>query len=106
MKSRATLLLIPVVFLFLGIFGCGTTPYTNRSQLLLLGHDQEIALGLQAYEQQVGQARMSSNARYRTMVETVGQRIAAIVERDHKTKYQWEFRVIAEPTVNAFALPG
>jgi predicted Zn-dependent protease len=40
------------------------------------------------------------------MVESAGRRIAAVVERDHQTNYQWEFKVIAENTVNAFALPG
>ena len=90
----------------LTITGCGTTPYTNRSQLLLLGEQQEVQMGVQAYQQQVGSAPRSRNANWSRMLVNVGNRIAAVVERDHQVNYDWEFRLIGENTQNAFALPG
>lgn len=106
MSIFARVLLVPALLLSFGIFGCGTTPYTNRSQLLLLGQDQENQLGIQAYQETVGSARLSTNAEYIRMVESAGRRIAQVVERDHGTNFDWEFKVIADSTVNAFALPG
>ncbi len=83
--------------------GCRTTPITNRQQLLLVPEKQEIALGLSAYEEAVKQEPPSTNRQFIEMVNRVGLRIAEVA---NKKDYQWEFRVLASPTQNAFCLPG
>jgi len=82
---------------------CATAPYTGRSQFLLLSHAEEGQLGLQAWNEVITASRPSSNRRMSNMVSRVGRRIAAVAKHD---EYQWEFTVIADPQVNAFALPG
>jgi len=83
--------------------GCRSTPITNRKQLVLLPEKQEIAMGLSAYQEVTAQEPPSTNTRFIEMVNRVGLRIADVAQRPD---YQWEFRVLASPTQNAFCLPG
>lgn len=83
--------------------GCRATPITNRKQLLLLPEKQEIALGLTAYKDVTSQEPHSTNLQFIEMVNRVGLRIAEVADRPD---YEWEFRVLASPTQNAFCLPG
>ena len=83
--------------------GCRTTPFTGRKQLLLMPEKQEIALGVAAYQEVIAKEPASTNPHYIQLVNRVGDRIARVAGRPD---YQWEFRVIASKTQNAFALPG
>ena len=87
----------------LGCCGCRTAPETNRRQLILMPETTEISLGQQSYEQATANVPRSQNAQVIQQVEQVGQRIAQAAGRPD---YQWEFRVLATPEQNAFALPG
>lgn len=83
--------------------GCRAIPVSGRRQVVLIPESQEIALGVQAYEQALAEEPPSQNAEIIAMVERVGRRIAAVA---NKPEYAWEFRVIASDVQNAFALPG
>lgn len=83
--------------------GCKSAPMTGRNQLMLMPETQEISLGLKAYEEVVSAEPASTNATMASLIETVGHRIASVAMRPD---FQWEFRLIASPTQNAFCLPG
>jgi metalloendopeptidase OMA1, mitochondrial len=83
--------------------GCRTTPMTGRKQLLLVPEQQEIAMGLSAYEETTKKEKPSDNRQYVALVNRVGERIAKVADRPD---YKWEFRAIASETQNAFCLPG
>jgi metalloendopeptidase OMA1, mitochondrial len=94
----ATLLLILVVA------ACETVPYTGRSQLQLISPEQENQMGVQAFQQILGKAKVSNDGAASDMVTRVGKRIAAV---SGHPEYQWEYRLIQDDKqVNAFALPG
>ena len=82
---------------------CQSAPYTGRSQLMILSESQESQLGLQAYQEVLGKERLSTNREWTAMVQRSGQRIAAVAD---KPEFEWEFKLIASNTVNAFCLPG
>src|SRR6266704_2217567 len=83
---------------------CETVPYTGRSQLQLISPQQESEMGVQAFQQIVGKAKLSNDAASSEMVTRVGKRIAAVTSHP---EYQWEYRLIQDDKqVNAFALPG
>src|SRR5882724_7894964 len=83
---------------------CETVPYTGRSQLQLISPQQESEMGVQAFQQIVGKAKLSNDAASSEMVTRVGKRIAAAAGHP---EYQWEYRLIQDDKqVNAFALPG
>ena len=86
------------------IAACETVPYTGRSQLQLISPQQESEMGVQAFQQIVGKAKLSSDATANEMVTRVGKRIAAVTGLPDA---QWEYRLIQDDKqVNAFALPG
>ena len=83
--------------------GCRTAPVTQRRQLLLVPESQELALGSEAFRETLATEKVSQNTRLTEMVKRVGQRIAAVSNRND---YQWQFELIASQNQNAFALPG
>jgi len=96
--------LVSILLSLIILSSCATAPITGRSQLILLSEQEEIALGLQAYQEVLSSATVSKDAATNEMVKRVGIRIAAAA---NKPGYNWEFTVIAaDDTANAFALPG
>ena len=60
-------------------------------------------MGLQSYRETLAKEPGSTNAALNARIEGVGRRIA---EATGKTSYEWEFKVVDKPVVNAFCLPG
>ena len=93
--------LLATAFLFGS--GCSTAPVTGRRQLLIVPESQEIAMGVAAYEELLSSEPPSQDERAIALVNRVGKRIAQVANRPD---YEWEFRLIAKDSQNAFALPG
>lgn len=87
-----------------GLLGsCHTVPITGRKQLLLVPEGKENSLGAESYKEILSEEKVSTNKSYVDIVTRVGKRIAKITgEKD----FDWEYKVIASETVNAFCLPG
>jgi Zn-dependent protease with chaperone function len=95
---------LPLVALFAALLcGCQTVFMTGRDQLSLLPEEQEVRLGVIAFQEVLDTEPKSQNAHLTQMVERVGKRIASVAERED---YQWEFVLLARPNQNAFCLPG
>lgn len=95
-----------ICFFLLASFlaGCATVPYTNRRQFNIISNAEESKMGLQAYQETLSKAKLSSDAQAAAMVERVGRRIAAAAAQPD---FDWQFKLIDEPkTLNAFCLPG
>ncbi|GIX47650.1 MAG: lipoprotein [Candidatus Tectimicrobiota bacterium] len=104
MPSRRAGRLGMLVLLLLGtLVACQTAPITGRKQLILLSLDQENHLGISAFSQILKQEPVSTDPQLNALVQRVGQRLAAVVNRPD---FAWEFRVIDKDVANAFALPG
>jgi len=73
--------------------------------LVDISQEQEMALGLQSYDQILSQSRVVTQGKMVETVRNIGQRIAKAAA-DVDPGFQWEFNVIASEQVNAFALPG
>ena len=94
----------PLVALLLVVaVACQTVPITGRSQLILLPEGTELQMGLDAYRQILQKAKVTRDPSLTTDVARVGRRIA---EATGRSDYRWEFTVIDDKQVNAFALPG
>ena len=82
-------------------------PLTGRSQLVDMTREQEAALGLQSYQQILGQSRVLSYGEEVEVVRAIGQKLAqAARAMDMDPGFVWEFNVIESSQANAFALPG
>jgi len=82
---------------------CATNPVTGRPQFVLVSEAQEIALGRQAAPEIAAGMGIYEDAALQRYVEGIGLRMAKGSERPD---LPWQFRVVDDPTVNAFALPG
>jgi len=83
--------------------GCRSTPITGRRQLVFIPKSMEMSLGEQSYAEVLSKSAASQNASWIDAVNRTGERIAAVA---NAPGFQWEFRLLASPTQNAFCLPG
>lgn len=82
---------------------CATNPATGKSQLMLVSETQEVAMGREA-DAQVGPAYgLYEDPTLERYVAELG---AALAARSERPGLPWSFKVVDDPTVNAFALPG
>jgi predicted Zn-dependent protease len=82
---------------------CATNPATGKKQLMLVSEAQEIAMGKEADQEAVAAYGLYPDPKVQAYVSEVGQRLAAKSERPN---LPWSFKVVDDPAVNAFALPG
>jgi predicted Zn-dependent protease len=88
----------------LALMGCATNPVTGKKELHMVSEAQEIQIG----EQQYGPGRQSQGGDFVTdpkvteYVRQVGGKLAAVADR----KLPYEFVVVNDSSLNAWALPG
>ncbi|MDH3402296.1 MAG: M48 family metalloprotease [Acidobacteriota bacterium] len=83
--------------------GCSVNPATGKQQLNLISESQEVAMGREADPGIVAQMGLYPDQALQAYVQALGSGLAAKSERPH---LPWTFRVLDDPLVNAFALPG
>jgi metalloendopeptidase OMA1, mitochondrial len=82
---------------------CTTVPDTGRTALNFMGGSQLNQMGLSEFQKMKAQKPISQNAAYRAQLDRVASRLVRVIDLPGA---QWEFVVFADPTPNAFALPG
>lgn len=113
-KIRAMKFSFLVAITALFMQSCGSVPLTGRRQLQLVSDEQVIALSLQQYQDFMRTAPIEKGTKNANMVNRVGTRVAQAVETFLKNngyeselqKYAWEFNLVKDKQVNAFAMPG
>ncbi|RME67256.1 MAG: M48 family peptidase [Verrucomicrobia bacterium] len=85
--------------------GCETVPETGRRQLNFLSPDQELQMGITAFEQIKKEQKIADDPIKNAAIQRVGRRIAEAVGDDVEDA-EWEFVLFEDDTPNAFALPG
>jgi predicted Zn-dependent protease len=85
------------------VAACSVNPATGERELALVGEEQEIQMGREADQQVVATLGLYEDPELASYVQSLGARLAAASERPD---LPWTFRVVDDPTVNAFALPG
>ncbi|MBT8396063.1 MAG: M48 family metalloprotease [Gemmatimonadetes bacterium] len=92
----------PVVLL-LWLVGCAINPATGRRQFSLMSEGQEIQMGRDADPEIVASMGLYPDESLQAYVQDLGTQLAANSERPD---LPWTFRVLDDPLINAFALPG
>ncbi len=83
--------------------GCSMNPATGQKELNLVSESQEIALGIQTAQQVAVQMGPYQDTASQGYVSRLGLQLAAKSERP---QLPWQFTLVDDPQVNAFALPG
>lgn len=104
MKHTSFPVLAGITIAVATLTGCTVNPVTGRNQLDLMGEAQEIAMGAQLYPQYTAQSLGEvPDAGLQSLVDGVGQKLGAV---SHRPQVPWQFNVVNDPVVNAYALPG
>jgi predicted Zn-dependent protease len=110
LKSK-TVVLCGILLLWAG---CSQVEITGRRQLNLVPDSVINSMSFQSYDDFISQHKLSTDVRQTQMVKRVGGRIQRAVEQysgennhsDLLRGYQWEFNLVDDPNVNAWAMPG
>jgi len=96
---------IPLVSLAGLVFSaaCAVNPATGKKELALVSESQEVQMGLQADPGIITSMGLDPDSGRQRYVRALGMRLAGTSERP---SLPWTFRVIDDPVVNAFAIPG
>ena len=82
---------------------CARNPVTGKNELSLVSEGQEIQMGEQAAQEVAQSIGFVEDPELQSYVANIGKRMAAKSERPN---LPWEFHVVNDASVNAFALPG
>lgn len=93
---------------------CDRVPVTGRRQLDLVPDATVMALANDQYKQYLTQNQVITGTEQSRMVKDVGNDIARAVElyfqqnniADELKGYNWEFNLVKDEAINAFAMPG
>ncbi len=89
--------------LTIGVVGCATNPVTGRRELSLISESQEIQMGREASQGDLKRVGETNRVDAQAMVRRIGQQISSKSERPN---LPWEFHLLDDAAVNAFAYPG
>lgn len=101
--GRTAILAALLVFLGGWVAACAVNPATGERQLSFVSEGQEIQMGAESDPAIVAQFGLYPDSSVQRYVRELGLELAAVSERPD---LPWTFRVLDDPTVNAFALPG
>ncbi len=99
------LLLFGAFFLYYKFSHTETAPITGRSQMIDISRDQEMALGLESYQQILGQEQVVQSGEAVDAVRAIGNQLR-IASKEYDPGFAWEYNLLASDQANAFALPG
>ncbi len=83
--------------------GCAVNPATGERQLIFISERREIEMGREADGQIVALLGLYDDAELQSYIQDLGAEMAGLSERPN---LPWTFRIVDDPVVNAFALPG
>jgi predicted Zn-dependent protease len=85
------------------VASCARNPVTGKNEISLVSEGQEIQMGQQAAQEVQQSIGFVEDPGLQAYVAGIGKRMAAKSERPN---LPWEFHVVNDAAVNAFALPG
>lgn len=85
------------------VVACAVNPATGQRELSLIGQGREIEMGREADADVTSSLGLVDDPDLQAYVAELGGKLAAVSERP---ELPWSFKVVDDPVVNAFALPG
>jgi len=111
MKFKYFTLCLFIVFMMVN---CSTNPFTGRKTMALVSNEQLIPMSFQQYNQVLSESKVLKNTTEAEQLQRVGNKIRVAAERwldangyqGYTNDYQWEFSLIDDDIINAWAMPG
>ncbi|MCF6350233.1 MAG: M48 family metallopeptidase [Flavobacteriaceae bacterium] len=106
--------IIALFLISLMIYSCSTVPITGRKRVNFVSDAQVLPTSFAQYAGFLKENALSKDATKTNEIKEVGARISKAVDRfmraNNMTKeadsYRWEFNLIEDKTINAWAMPG
>ena len=105
-RKRAQDLLLRSILLacaVLPVSACAVNPATGQRQFILVSEAEEIAMGRDADGQITESFGLYESVALQATVTNIGNDLAS---RSERPELPWSFKLLDDPMVNAFALPG
>jgi len=112
LKTTKTLRILIVIGSLFFLASCQQVPVTGRRQFNIVPDSIMNSMSFQSYQEFISQNKLSKDSEKTKMVKQVGQNIQKAVEKYCQNneisleKYKWEFNLVEDPAVNAWAMPG
>ena len=111
MRYKNPIVLALTSFLFIA---CSTNPFTGKKTLALVPNSQILSSSFQQYGTFLTENKVVKGTADAQMITNVGQKIAKAAERylnanghaEYLDGYKWEYNLVDDNTVNAWAMPG
>lgn len=111
MKIKKIAILLSMLLL---VVACKVNPFTGERNLNFVSNSQIFPTSFQQYDQVLSESRVVTNTPEAQLIKNVGNKIATASKRfldangyqGYLEGYEWEFSLIDDQTVNAWAMPG
>ncbi|APG59390.1 M48 family metallopeptidase [Christiangramia salexigens] len=111
MKLKKTFIGLSVLLL---IVACKTNPFTGERNLNFVSNDQLFPASFAQYNQFLEENKVIKGTEESEMIKRTGNKIVTAAERYLNANgyqgflkdFQWEFNLVKDDAVNAFAMPG
>jgi predicted Zn-dependent protease len=96
------------------LFSCKTNVFTGKKTLNFVPDSTLFPMAFSQYNQFLGENKVVTGTKEAEMITRVGQKIKtaaqrwlnAIGEEQYLENYQWDYKLVNDPTVNAWCMPG
>lgn len=103
-----------VLSILMLVIGCKTNPFTGEKNLNFVSNEQLFPMAFQQYNQFLSENNVVTGTPEARLVKNVGQKIATAAEtylnangyQGYLEDYEWEFNLVKDDAVNAWAMPG
>ncbi len=100
--------------IFFFVLSCKTNPFTGKKTLNFVDNSQLFPLSFQQYNKVLSESKVINGTPDAEMIKRVGQRIAVAADRwltamnqpGYLKDYRWDYKLLNEDQVNAWAMPG
>ncbi|MDY8136114.1 M48 family metallopeptidase [Aquimarina sp. 2201CG5-10] len=111
MIIRKSIVAFGAIALFMS---CATNPFTGKQTLALVPNSQILPAAFAQYDKVLQESKVVKGTSDAEMIKRVGQKIATAAERwlnanghqGYLKDYKWEYNLIDDDVVNAWAMPG
>ncbi len=87
----------------IGLYSCATNPVSQKEQFVLMSEEQELAIGKSMDPKIIKEYGLYDDPELQSYVDMIGQKIA---KKGERPELFYHFKVLNDPVINAFALPG
>jgi len=106
--------LYPFLFLMIILCACTAHPLTGKKNLAIISNAQLFPMAFSQFSQFLNENPVITDTNEAEMIARVGNRLAEAAQKllaseghpDYLDDYQWEFKLVKNDEINAWAMPG